>query len=122
MYLHSMAASSLPGAFLPLVSEKAFFKAFCTNDINSFVFFLFFYPAQGQVPICPVPLSLMELSVCQPEDPSLDFCQLLIVLCFGSWTAGLFLAKYHILIKMPLMRITLEPGIHLKSLQQNMNS
>lgn len=86
------------GAFLPLENERAFSRAFCTDRGIS----AFFYPIQGQVPISPVPLSLMELPVWPPAVPSLDFCQMLLVMCFGSWTTCLFLAKYQILIKIVL--------------------
>lgn len=97
--VQSTAASSLGGAFLLLENKKAFSRVFCTNGDISTVF----YTVLGQVPICPISLSLMELPVWQPADPSLDFCQMLVVMCFGSWTSGLFLAKNQIRIKMPLM-------------------
>lgn len=79
-------------------------------------------PSPGQALVCPVPLSLTEVPLWSTTALSLACCQMLAVMCFGSWTTGLFLAKYQILIKMPLTGITLGPGIHLKSLQQDTNS
>lgn len=112
------ATSSLGWAFLHLVNETTFSRAFCADRDIAPVFLT----AQSQVPICPVPLSLMELPIWQLTDPSLGFCQILAVMCFGSWTTGLLLAKYHIRIKIPLTRITLEPGVRLKSLQEDVDS
>lgn len=116
--VHSATNSLLAWAFPPLMTEKAFSTVFCIGCDMAPVLH------RARVKLQSVQFHCHWQS-CQSggqQPPSLAFCQMLAVMCFGSWTTGLFLAKYQILRKMPLTGITLGPRIHLKSLQQDTNS
>lgn len=119
--LHSTATSSLGWAFLSLVNRKAFSRVFYTDHGISIVFF-FFLPGPGSG-------SNLSSSTVTDGAASLAASRSITgflsgACCHVFWQLDHrpFPGRIPDFYKNAFNGITLEPGKHLKSLQQDMNS